>query len=162
MSTLMSGLVFVSKTWFMGFLFVWLAVASYIIFWLAYDWRWYFKKELPPKSVMRDVRKLEKLGWLKGPIKMSDSRIVQNEQGEPTGNIKLRFMGECDHTDEERLKLKGKCSHTATISCNTFKRELNETLKNRKGFQFILFVSLLWPVCAFDYMVYWYRKYRKS
>jgi hypothetical protein len=162
MNTLIAGAVFLSKTWLMGTLFIWLAVVSYIIFWLAYDWRWHFKKELPPKSVMREVRRLEKLGWLKGPIKMSDSKVVQSEQGEPTGEIKLRFKGECDHTDEAKLKLKGKCSHTATISCNTLERQLHETLKNMRGFQSVIFLSIFWPVCVADYTAYRYRKYRKS
>jgi hypothetical protein len=67
------------KIWLAGVVLIWLLIVLNCIFWLCYDWRWYFKGELPPRSVVREVRRLVKVGKLKEPVQMNVEIIKDNE-----------------------------------------------------------------------------------
>lgn len=79
------------KVWLAGVISICLIITVYCIFWLCYDWRWYFKNELPPRSVSREVRRLVKIRALKDPVEM-DVEIMKDEEGNIWGAI-LKFVG---------------------------------------------------------------------
>jgi hypothetical protein len=89
--TLLFVLQILLKIWLAGVVLIWLLIILNCIFWFCYDWRWYFKGELPPRSVAREVRELVKAGRLKDPVEM-DIEKVKGADGVTFGVI-MKFNG---------------------------------------------------------------------